>query len=57
MTVEQPAEPDKKSIDEWLLEHTNSTPEGLEQAKKEAEKDARRHSREEIEEEKSDEES
>ena len=57
MTVEQPAEPDKKSIDEWLLEHTNSTPEGLEQAKKDAEKDARRHSREEIEEEKSDEES
>jgi hypothetical protein len=51
MTVEEPAEPDKKSIDEWLLEHTNATPEGLEQAKKEAEKDARRHSLEESEEE------
>lgn len=50
MTVEQPAEPDKKSVDEWLLEHTNATPESLEQAKKEAERDARRHSREESEE-------
>jgi len=51
MTVEEPAEPDKESIDEWLLEHTNSTPEGLEQAKREAERDARRHREEEEEEE------
>jgi hypothetical protein len=36
MTVEQPAEPDKKSIDEWLLENTNSSPEGLKQAKEKA---------------------
>jgi len=55
MTVEQPAEPDKKSIDEWLLENTNVTPEGLKQAKKEAERDARRHSREDSEEEVADE--
>jgi hypothetical protein len=36
MTVEQPVEPDKESVDEWLLENTNSTPEGLEGAKEEA---------------------
>jgi len=46
MTVEQPAEPDKKSIDEWLLENTNATPEGLEQAKKEAQETLRRERRE-----------
>jgi len=46
MTVEQPAEPDKKSVDEWLLENTNSTPEGLEQAKEEARETLKREAEE-----------
>jgi len=46
MTSTEPSEPEKKSIDEFLLENTNVTPEDLEQAKKEAERDARHRQRE-----------
>jgi hypothetical protein len=46
MTSVEPSEPEKQSIDEFLVENTNATPEDLEQAKKEAERDARRRQRE-----------
>jgi len=46
MTSVEPSEPEKQSIDEFLVEHTNATPEDLEQAKKEAERAARRRQRE-----------
>ena len=46
MTSIEPAEPEKQSIDEFLEENTNATPEELEQAKEEAEEAAERKQRE-----------
>ena len=41
MTSEKPAEQDRRSFEEWLVEETNTTPEEIEEGKKEAEEAVR----------------
>lgn len=41
MTSEKPAEQEKRSFEEWLVKETNTTPEEIEQGKKEAEEAVR----------------
>ena len=47
MTSEKPAEQERRSFEEWLVEETNTTPEEIEQGKKDAEETIRKKRAEE----------